>query len=135
MQSFMPKRLGASLCAVAVAAVAALTAVAPAHAGTTHIYNGGLSAGRGYGSSDRHTMPNGYPSNYVEVNSDHTACGGMDPTFDGFAYRAPQYFTLSECGAGDLRHYFVSGSANHGVVFNPNGSTVDSISNSYYAWG
>lgn len=119
-----------SLCVLGLSIVAAIGAAAPTMAATSHIFSGGLSAGRSYGSNARHSNPV-----YTRVNSNHTACGAVDQTMNGYAWRPPDVFSLSTCGPGVTTTYFGSlGGLWHGAVFNPNVSTADSISNSYFAW-
>ncbi len=118
---------------VAVAAVsAALSVVGIALAATDHIYTGGLAAGNSYASASAHSS-----DAYTEVASDHTACGGFDQGHAGSFGGPPLVFAYSTCGPGTTRFYAggcCSGSYFHGAVFNPNSSTFDNISNSYYAY-
>jgi hypothetical protein len=112
--------------------IATLSVAAVALAATDHIYNGGLSAGNSYASTTAHSS-----DIYTEVVSDHTACGGFDQGHAGSFGGPPLVFALSTCGPGTTRFYAngcCSGSYYHGAVFNPNSSTFDNISNSYFAY-
>ncbi|MEV4419799.1 hypothetical protein AB0L40_07455 [Patulibacter sp. NPDC049589] len=130
MQSFLPTSWVRVLGVVGVSLVMLISATAAASASTAHIFNGGLSAQRAYGSNERHTDPS-----YARSDSDHTVCPSFDVTMNGYVYRTPDYYQYAVCGTGETTTP-AAGSMGlvHGAVFNPNTSTTDNVANSYFAY-
>ena len=129
------RQLQLLVCAIMLSGAALAFGATDALATSDHYFSGGLSPGRSFASSSLHSGV--YFSQAVAV---HNHCAGAVSSFyrtsGGYSYDDPNDdFAEYQCGKGTVAKYLYNLDGNwRGLVFNPNGVTIVSVTDAHYSW-